>query len=65
MELLTVPEVAERLKISRSLAYDLCQRGVLPVVRFGGRAVRVSAAALDAYIAEQVKANHHELAATR
>jgi excisionase family DNA binding protein len=36
---LSVSEAAELLGISRSLAYDLVQRGELPARRFGGRIV--------------------------
>jgi excisionase family DNA binding protein len=54
-ELLTVPQAAERLNISPSTAYALVARGALPVVRFpGSRIVRVSAAALDRLVAQQV-----------
>lgn len=54
-ELLTVPQAAERLNISPTTAYYLAARGQLPVVRFPGtRIVRVSARALDRWIAQQV-----------
>ncbi len=47
--LLKATEVAKLLNISRSLAYQLMQRGDLPTVRFGG-IVRVRASDLDEYI---------------
>jgi excisionase family DNA binding protein len=48
-ELLTVPEAARRLSLGRATAYLLAQRGELPVVRIG-RAVRIPARALEAWI---------------
>jgi excisionase family DNA binding protein len=50
--LLTLPEVAERLAIPTGHAYDLARRDILPVVRFG-KYVRVSAASLTRWIAQQ------------
>ena len=50
--LLTLPEVAERLAIPMGHAYDLARRDLLPVVRFG-KYVRVSAASLTRWIAQQ------------
>lgn len=35
--LLTVPEVARLLRVSRAFAYELIARGEIPVVRFGRR----------------------------
>jgi excisionase family DNA binding protein len=49
-ELLTVPEAARRLSLGRATTYQLVRRGELPSVRVG-RAVRVPARALDAWIA--------------
>ena len=34
---LTIPEAAETLGISRAFAYELCARGELPVIRLGRR----------------------------
>jgi excisionase family DNA binding protein len=49
--LLTVAQVAERLNISRSAAYDLVRpHGGLPAVRIG-RSVRVHPDALDEFVA--------------
>lgn len=39
-ELLTVPETARLLRISRNLAYELVARGELPAVRLG-RVIRI------------------------
>lgn len=47
--LLTIPEVAERLNISTSRAWQLAQRGELPVIRIG-RSVRVSEEGLAAFV---------------
>jgi excisionase family DNA binding protein len=44
-ELLTVNEVAARLRVHRQTVYKAIWRGKLPVVRFG-RAMRVSESAL-------------------
>jgi excisionase family DNA binding protein len=50
-EFLRVSDVADRLGVSRTTAYDLIQRGSLPAVRLTGRGgrgiLRVPAAALD------------------
>jgi excisionase family DNA binding protein len=48
---LTVPETAEVLGISRGLAYDLIRRGTIPSLRLGKRIVvptRALAAMIDA-----------------
>ena len=47
--LLRAIDVAKRLCISRSLAYQLMQQGKIPSVRFGG-SVRVRESDLDEYI---------------
>ena len=51
-EWLTVPEVAEELRIPRSRAYDLCARGELPAVRIGERSIRVNRAELERFLLE-------------
>jgi excisionase family DNA binding protein len=51
-EWMTVPEVAEELKISRSRAYDLCARGDLPAVRIGERSIRINRAELERFLLE-------------
>ena len=47
--LLTIPETAVSLRLSRAKVYQLIDFEDLPVVRFG-RAVRVSAKALEQWI---------------
>ena len=47
--LLTIPEAAASLRLSRAKVYRLIEFECLPVVRFG-RAVRVSAKALEQWI---------------
>lgn len=47
---LEVPEVARRLRISRSFAYELIKTGQLPGMRLGRR-VLVPAKMLDEFIA--------------
>ena len=49
-DLLTIPEVATRLRIPRQHAYELARRGELPSVRFG-KYVRVRPADLETWIA--------------
>ncbi len=53
--LLTIREVAERLRIAPSTVYAMAQRGDLPVVRVGprGGAIRVLERGLAAYLAER------------
>ncbi len=47
--LLTVPEVAKRLRLSRGRTYILLARGELPRIKVGG-AVRIDARDLEAYL---------------
>lgn len=49
---LTVPEVAEHLRLHRATVYGLIQAGEIPVIKIG-RATRVLREHLDAYLAEQ------------
>ncbi len=49
-ELLTIPEVAQRLKISTYRGYELAREGRVKSVRFG-KSVRVKASDLASYIA--------------
>ncbi len=51
-EWLTVPEVAEELKIPRSRAYDLVAQGELPAVRIGERSIRVNRRQLEKFLLE-------------
>jgi excisionase family DNA binding protein len=48
-KLLTVPEVARRLRLSRGRTYILLARGDLPRIKVGG-AVRIDSLDLEAYI---------------
>lgn len=50
--LLTPAEVAERLQISKAMAYNLMKRGDIDVVRIGSL-VRVRAEDLERFIAER------------
>lgn len=49
--LLTVPETAKLLRISRNLAYELVARGELPAVRLG-RVIRIPRGALNDWVKE-------------
>jgi len=51
-EWLTVPEVAEELRIPRSRAYALVARGSLPGVRIGERSIRVNRHELERFLLE-------------
>ncbi|NOU09373.1 MAG: helix-turn-helix domain-containing protein [Nitrospira sp.] len=50
--LLTIPEVAKRLKVSEYRAYELARQGVLKSVRLG-KSVRVKPEDLTYYLAQQ------------
>ena len=52
IDLLTVPEVAELLRISRNLAYELVAQHQLPAVRFG-RVIRVPRNALAEWVQQK------------
>lgn len=60
MRLLRVREVAERLSISRSAAYDLIRRGVIPAVHISERITRVDPAALEAFLQERQRGGVEE-----
>jgi len=49
-KLLTVPEVAEILRVSPSTVYRRIQAGGLPAIKLGHRQVRIKQEDLDAYI---------------
>ena len=49
MRLLTMPEVADLLRVRRARAYELARRGVIPVVHVG-RQVRVAEDDLHTWI---------------
>ena len=50
--LLTVPEAAKLLRVSRNLAYDLVARGELPSLRLG-RVIRIPTQALLEWLQRQ------------
>lgn len=52
--LLTIPEAAERLKLSRAYIFELIRDGKLGSVRVG-RARRVPDSAVQAFIAERTE----------
>jgi excisionase family DNA binding protein len=54
--LLTVPQVAKRLGLSRAMVYVLINREGLPVIRLG-RAVRISATSLQKWVEEREQAS--------
>lgn len=56
--LITVPEAARRLAISRSYLYQYLQRGRLPSVRIG-RARRIRVADLEAFV-ERLRNEHND-----
>jgi excisionase family DNA binding protein len=39
MKLLTIPEACEQIRISRATLYKLIKRGVLPLVKIGGKSL--------------------------
>ena len=49
---LTVPQIALELKIPRTRAYELIQRGELPAVRIGERSIRVNRQELERFLLE-------------
>ena len=54
--LLTVPQVAKRLGLSRAMVYVLINREGLPVIRLG-RAVRISATSLQKWVEAREQAS--------
>jgi excisionase family DNA binding protein len=55
MELLTVPEAARLLKLSKSQVYLLCQRREIPTITIG-RAVRIPLRELEEWLRRQIHA---------
>ncbi len=51
-DLLTIPEVAQRLKVSAYRAYELARRGLFPSIRLG-KSVRVKPSAVAQFLAKQ------------
>jgi len=52
--MLTVDEVADLLRVSRSTAYNLVRAGEIPVARFG-RLKRVPRQAFENYLARKIQ----------
>lgn len=50
-DLLTIDQVATRLKLSHYRAYELCRQGALKAIRLG-KSVRVKPSDLQAYVAQ-------------
>lgn len=53
-QLLTVEELAQRLRIGRGLAWALVRRGEIASIRIGQRRVLVPASAVSDFIAERL-----------
>ncbi len=51
---LTVEQVAKRLYVGRSTAYNMVNSGEIPSVRFG-RLIRVPASALEQYLSKKLQ----------
>ncbi len=51
---LTVEQVAKRLYVGRSTAYNMINSGEIPAIRFG-RLIRVPKSALDQYISSKLQ----------
>ena len=47
---MTVPEAARVLRVSRGTAYDYCQRGLIPHIRLAGRII-IPKARFEAWLA--------------
>lgn len=52
-DLLTVPEVASILRVSRAQIWRMIWSGSLPAIKLSDRAVRVSRATLDQWLADR------------
>ncbi|MGZ6580053.1 MAG: helix-turn-helix domain-containing protein [Gaiellaceae bacterium] len=54
-QLLTVPEVAERLRLSKGTVYRLVRTGVVPASRMGGEhtSIRVRADKLERWLDDE------------
>lgn len=53
--LLTIPEVARLLGISRVRCYEMAASGEIPSMRLSARRIRVPQAALDAWLTERAR----------
>ena len=51
---LTVEQVAKRLYVGRSTAYNMVNSGEIPSIRFG-RLIRVPVSALDQYLSSKLQ----------
>jgi excisionase family DNA binding protein len=51
---LTIDEAASILRIARATAYEMAATGAIPVVKFGGRSLRVPRGALARLAGEQL-----------
>jgi excisionase family DNA binding protein len=60
--LLTIPEVADRLAVSRAFVYELVAAGEIPAVSIG-RARRVPESELDGYVHRLVDERRERMAA--
>lgn len=60
-ELLTVPEAARLLRISRNLAYELVARREIPSIRLG-RVIRIPRPTLDEWIVGQANPTSPDVA---
>lgn len=58
---LTIPEVADRLGISRNAAYEAARRGEIPTIRLG-KLLRVPRAQLERLLAGGIDAGPKEIA---
>jgi excisionase family DNA binding protein len=57
LDLLTVPEAAKLLRISRNLAYELVARNEIPAIRLG-RVIRVPKHGLTEWLERQMNGRH-------
>ena len=60
VDLLRAEEVAIRLRVSRAQVYVMAQRGEIPCVKFGDRAIRFPADKLEAWLAGRMQGGKHE-----
>ena len=58
--LLKAREISDLTGVSRTAIYRMMETGVLPVVRFGERAVRVPQSAVEAWIDSHVQSVRRE-----
>ena len=58
-EILTLPEVAQLLKVAEKTVYSMAQKGQLPAFKVGGQ-WRFKRADLDQWIEQQKAASHDD-----